>query len=155
MDVHAGAVVAEDRLGHEGGGLARAARRVLDDVLVEHHAVGHAQQRVEAHVDLALPTGGDLVVLRLDGDAAGFHRQHHRGAQVLQRVVRRDGEVAFLRAHAVAEVGAAVPAGVPVRLVAVHHGPLLVLRGAVLDVVEDEELGLGAEVGGVGDAGLG
>ena len=77
-----------------------------------------------------------------------------RGAQVLQRVVRRDREVALFRAHAMAEVGGAIATGVPVPLVAVHDRPLLVLRGAELDVVEDEELGLWAKVGGIGDAAL-
>ena len=39
-------------------------------------------------------------------------------------------------------------------LVAIHDRPLLVLRGAELDVLEDEELGLWAEVSGIGDAAL-
>ena len=43
-----------------------------------------ATRSAELHVDLALPAGGDLVVLRLDGDAALDHRVHHLGAEVDQ-----------------------------------------------------------------------
>lgn len=43
VDVHAGAVVAEDRLGHEGGGLAVAPGDVLHDVLEEHQSSAAAR----------------------------------------------------------------------------------------------------------------
>ena len=49
------------------------------------HVVGHLDQRREPHVDLALAAGGHLVVLRLDLEAALDHRQHHLGAEVVQR----------------------------------------------------------------------
>ena len=42
VDVHAGPVVAEDRLRHEGRRLAEATGDVLDDVLVPHERVAHA-----------------------------------------------------------------------------------------------------------------
>src|SRR5260221_13833403 len=38
-------------------------------------------------------------------------------------------------------------------LIAIHNRPLLVLRRAKLDVLEDEELRLGTEIGAIGDAG--
>ena len=77
--------------------------------------VGHLDQRVEAHVDLGLAGGGDLVVVHLDGMPHSHHRQHHLGADILQRSVRRHREVAFLVARLVAEVGAcSSAAGVPV-----------------------------------------
>ncbi len=66
VDVHAGAVVAEERLGHERGRLVVPAGDVLDDVLVLEDVVGHLDQRREFHVDLALAAGGHLVVLGLD-----------------------------------------------------------------------------------------
>ena len=52
--------------------LPRCRADVLDDVLVEHELVGHRQHGVEAHVDLGLAGGADLVVLHLDLDADGF-----------------------------------------------------------------------------------
>ena len=42
--VHAGAVVAEQRLGHEGDDLVVLLGDVLDDVLVDHHLVGHPHE---------------------------------------------------------------------------------------------------------------
>ena len=77
---------------------------VLHDVLEEHELVGHARQRVEAHVDLGLAGGADLVVLDLDLDAHPLEGEHHLGAQVLVVVHRRDREVALLVADLVAEV---------------------------------------------------
>ena len=112
--MHARAVVAVERLGHERRGLAVLGRHVPDDVLVLHLVVGHRQQRVELHVDLGLTRGRDLMVLALDREPDLDHGQRHLGAQVLQRVIGRAGEVAFLRPDLVAEVGALVPIGVPV-----------------------------------------
>ena len=153
MDVHAGAVVQEDRLGHERGRLAVLAGDVLDDVLVLQHVVGHLDQRSVAHVDLALAAGGDLVMMGLDLEAALDHRQHHLGAHIVQGVGRRTGEIAFLVAELVAEVGLLVAAGVPGAFDAVEEVIAGMLRLVVANVVEDEELHFRAEIGGVGDAG--
>ncbi len=111
--VHPGPVVAVHRLGHERDGLAVPAGDVLDDVLVGHDLVGHARQGLISEVDLALAAGGDLVVVELAGDAEPLERQHHLGAQVVERVGRRGREVALLRPRRVAEAGLA---GVPVAL---------------------------------------
>src|SRR5204862_2318870 len=77
-------------------------------------------------------------------------------AKVCERVRGRDGNIPLLVAYAVAEVRPAhvvlAPARTPdalVRVYAVARGVRLVLY---FDAVEDEELGLRAEVGGVGDA---
>ena len=111
VDVHAGAVVLEQRLGHEGHGVAVLIGDVLDDVLVEHHLVGHVDQGLEAHVNLGLAGRGDLVVLHLDLDAGLDELQHHVGAEILELVHRWHREVAALVAGTESEVGAAVPTG--------------------------------------------
>ena len=54
VGVHAAAVIAEDRLGHERDRLALAVGHVLHDVFVEQHLVGGAHQRVELQVDFGL-----------------------------------------------------------------------------------------------------
>ena len=69
VGVHAGAVVAEERLGHGGDRLVVLLGHVLDDVLVEHHLVGHVHQLVELHVDFRLAGRAHFVVLGLDADA--------------------------------------------------------------------------------------
>ena len=105
------------------------------------------------HVDLGLAGGGHLVVLDLDLDAEALHGEDHLGPQVLEVVGRRDREVPLLGTDLVAEVRSFVGAGVPVPLDRVHlvEGVALVL--GVPHVVEDEELGLGPEVTGVGQPG--
>ena len=152
VHVHARAVVAEDRLRHEGDRLAVLPGGVLDEVLELHHVVRGLEQRVEAVVDLRLAGGADLVVGALDEQAGGLEVLHHLVAQVAVVVVRRDGEVAALEAGLVAEV-VALLARVPPALDGVDVVVALVGGGGVADVVEDVELGLGREERGVRDAG--
>ena len=153
MRVHPGAVVGEERLRHEGDGLAGLPRDVLADVLVPLQRVGDLHQRVEPEVDLGLAGGGHLVVLRLDLQPHLLHDADHLVAQVVLRVGRRDGEVPFLVARLVAEVRLLLSPGVPGPLVGVDGIEAEVRPAAVADVVEDEELGLRSEVRRVRDAG--
>ena len=150
--MHAGAVVVEQRLGHEGGRLVVAPRGVLDDVLVLHHPVGHLHHGGEAHVDLALSAGGHLVVLGFDRHADLLHDQHHLAAQVLLRIGRRHRKVALLVAGLVAQIGLLIPAGVPPPLLGVDVVEAGVLVLIEADVVEDEELRLRPEERRVAEA---
>ena len=154
VGVHARAVVAEQRLGHERRRVAIAVADVLDDVLVLEHLVGHLDQRAEAHVDLGLASRADLVVVDFDLDPGLLHLQDDLAAQVLQLVHRRDREVALLVARAIAEVGRAVATAIPDAFVRVDLIEALAGVLAEADRVEDVELDLGAEVGGRGDAAL-
>ena len=149
--VHAAAVIAEQRLGHERHGLAVLIRHVADDVLVQHHVVGGLHQRVEALIDFALAAGGDFVMMALDVEAALDHGLHHLGAQILIMIGGRNREIAFLVARPVAEV-VLLAAGIPAAFFGVDEVEAGVLVLIEADVVEDEELGFGAEVGGVGEA---
>ena len=153
VGVLTGAVVTKQRLRHEGDALAVAPRHVLHDVLVEEHLIRHVQERREAHVDLRLAGGGDLVVLALDGDPTRLELEDHLGAQVLLLVDRGDRDVAGLLADLVAEVRALVRVGIPLGLLRIEEVVRGVLGGLVTDVVEDEELQLRPEMGGVADAG--
>ncbi len=144
MGVHAGAVVAKERLGHEAGGLAVLLGDVLDHILVNHHGVGRLDQRVEAVVNFRLAGGGHFVVLALDLDAQFLHHQAHLGADVLLRVGGGDREIAFLVADLVAEVGHLVAAGVPDGFLGIDGVEGAVALGVELHVVEDEELGFRA-----------
>ncbi len=131
-------------------------RRVLRAVLVPEHLVGHAHERVEAHVDLGLARRRHLVVVNLDLHAAGFEVQHHLRPQVLVVVGGRDREVALLVAGPVPEVRALrrpLPAGVPERRLGVEVVEAEVVALVEADVLQDEELELGPDVDGVGDPG--
>ena len=96
------------------------------------------------------------MVVELALDAERLHRQHHLRPEVGHRVRRGHREVPLLLAELVGEVrvGTRRGAGVPEPLVGVDlvERPVLGLR--VSDVVEHEELGLGTEVGDVGDPGV-
>ena len=91
--MHAAAVVLEDRLGHERDCLAATPRYVLADVLVPHELIGHLQQRRIVHVDLALPRGGHLVMVRFDNDADLAHLVDHFSAKIVVGVGRADRKV--------------------------------------------------------------
>src|SRR3954452_19838635 len=105
--VHARAVLAEQRLGHERRMPAVLHRVLLDRDAVRHAVVGHLQRLGVAHVDLVLARP-DLVVRVLDVDAQLLEREHGLAAHVRAGVERREVEVAALveglRAAAVLEV---------------------------------------------------
>ena len=110
-------------------------------------------QRLELHVDLALAGRRHLVVMRLDDDADLPHLVDHLAAQVVVGVGRADREVAALEARLVAEVRLLDARRVPRAFDRIDLVVAAVLVLLVADFVEDEELGLGADEAGVGDAG--
>jgi len=128
-------------------------RDVLDDVLIDLHVVGAADDGAELEAELGLG-GRHLVVMLLDAQPHVVHHLEHLGADVALAVDRRHREVAALDRRAVAGVAvgvflvADIGAFIAVDLV---HRP--VHAGLVADVVEDEELRLGPEIGRVADAG--
>ncbi len=108
-------------------------------VLVPHELIGHHEERLELHVDLALAGRRDLVMVRLDDDADLAHLVDHLAAQIVERVGGAHGEVAPLEARLVAEIRFLDAACVPGALdrVDLVIAPVLVLL--VADLVEDEE----------------
>ena len=126
----------------------------MHDVLIDLHGVAHAGQRAELHAKLVL-SGSHLVVVLLGGDAHGCHRGEHLGADVLGAIDRGNREVAALGARTMAEVAHLVLG----RHVGGQFGRIqpvaaIVRIGRETHVVENEELGFGAEVSLVANAGL-
>ena len=95
VDVHARAVLAEQRLRHEGRVPAVLHRVLLDHDPVGHAVVGHRERVLVAHVDLVLG-GADLVVGVLDVDAQLLEREDRLAAHVGAGVERGQVEVAAL-----------------------------------------------------------
>ena len=93
MDVHAGAVLVAQGLGHEGGVDVVLERDLLDGEAVGHRVVGHREGVGVAEVDLVLRRR-DLVVRGLDGDAEVFEGEDGLAAEVGAGVERREVEVA-------------------------------------------------------------
>src|SRR3546814_11531976 len=67
-----------------------------DDVLHREQLVGLLRQRIELGTELALAGIGHFVVVHFHLDPDLFERLAHLGADVVQRVERRDREVAAL-----------------------------------------------------------
>ena len=80
VHVHARAVVADERLRHEGRRLAVAVRHVVDGVLEDLHFVGLLHEAAGTHADFALAAGGHFVVMHFDLEAHLFERVAHRAS---------------------------------------------------------------------------
>ena len=155
MGVHTGAVVALDRLRHEGRGLAILLRHHLHDVFVNLHVVGGADQRVKDEAQFVLGRR-HLVVVLFDFEAHLEHGRKHLAAQIRGAVHRTDREIAALDAGAVAGVAVRqLAVAVIGTFLAVDRVHLRFHRRFVAHVVEHEEFGLGTEIRLVADAGGG
>ena len=140
MRVHTGAVVAEDGFGHKGSRLGVRSGYVPNDVFVIHHIVGHLRKRRVLHVDLALASSANLVVMDLDRNAHSHQLQDDLRSDVLKRVGGRHREIAFLVAQLVTQIGIFLAARVPGPLVRIYVVVAGLCRPVVADVVEDVEL---------------
>ena len=78
VHVHAGAVVARDGFGHEGGGFTVGVCHVVDHVLVLLQVVGLFGQRTEDQAEFVL-AGRNLVMVLVDLHAHAFHCGQHLG----------------------------------------------------------------------------
>jgi hypothetical protein len=94
VEVQAGAGLAVQRLGHEGGGLAAPVGDHAHHVLDEHDGVAHLEHRAHVRLDLALPGAADLVVVVAHRDAHLLEDLHGLAAQVVEAVHRRAAVVA-------------------------------------------------------------
>src|SRR5690606_3011409 len=148
MYVHAAAVIAYQRLGHEGGGLAVGIGRVVDAVLEDLYFVSLAHQRVELGADFQLAGVGHLVMVQLDHQTHFGHGVAYGTAQVVEGIDRRHGEVSTLHFRAMSLV-AAFDGGVagPGCLVRADLEERTAHFGFPLHLVEHEELGLRTEEG--------
>jgi bifunctional pyridoxal-dependent enzyme with beta-cystathionase and maltose regulon repressor activities len=98
MSVHAGAVIAENWLGHESGCLAVLLGYVADNIFIVHNAIRHLRESRVPHVDLTLPGGAYLMMVDLRVNTYFFQLQDNFGTKVLQRVGWRNGEISFFMA---------------------------------------------------------
>ena len=93
-------------------------------------------------------------MVRLDDDADLAHLVDHLAAQIVVGVGRAHREVAALEARLVSEVRLLDARRVPGALDRIDLVVAAMLVLLVADLVEDEELRLGTDEAGVGDAGL-
>src|SRR5262245_47656180 len=117
--MHAGTVILEEWLRHEGHGLAVLAGDVLSDVFVDQKLICHAGERGETHTQLRLTGSGHLVVMDFHRDSGGFERHHNLAADAAQRIGWRNREITALGSDLPAEVLAIGATAVPPALVAI------------------------------------
>ena len=154
VNVHAGTVVTDQRLGHEGRGLAVGVSHVVDHVLEFLNLIGLLDQGVELDADLVLAGVRHFVVVNFDFLTDGFQGVAHGSTDIVEAVDRRDREVAALQTRTVTQV-AAFRRGIgrPGTFFGrdLEHGTVhLVLP---VHFVEDEEFRLRTEEGGVAQTG--
>ena len=104
MDVHPGAVITYQRLGHKRRGFAVGVRYVVYAVLKDLHLVRLLNQRVEANPDFTLTSGAHLMVMNLDREPHLLHGRTHGCSDVMERVDGWNGEVAAFYPGTVASV---------------------------------------------------
>ena len=155
MGVHARAVVAGHRLRHERRRLAEGMGDHLHHVLVDLHVVGGAHQRRVGQAELGL-AGRHLVMVLVHVEAHVPHHGDHLGPEIMGGIDRRHREIAALDRRPVPDVAFLQDAPGNVRaFVGFELIDAAVHRHFEAYVVEDEELGLGPEIGDVADAGRG
>ena len=81
------------------------------------------------------------------------HGKHHLGADVLQRIRGRCGEITLFIAKLMTEVGTLVGARVPGGLDRIHLVEGMILRLIEAHIIENEKLRLGTEVSHVANTG--
>ena len=108
VHVHTGTVVTEHGLGHEGSGLAIGGCHVPDRVLHDLQPVGALHKRGKTRTDFTLAGSTHFVVVHFTGNPLLFKQRHHFGANVGERINRRNREVTALKRSAVAKVTAFV-----------------------------------------------
>ena len=153
MDVHAGAIVSKERLGHERHGLPGPIGRISDNIFVHHHAIRAFQQRVIAHVNLGLARPANLVVVALDVDPGGDHSLHHFGAQILIVIRGRNREVTLFHARTVAKI-VCLPRRIPPALFRIDKIKAMLRRAVEVHVIEDKKFRFRSEIRCIRDAGF-
>ena len=99
--VHAGTVVTDQRLGHEGSGFTVGVGNVVNTVFEDLCSVCLGDQGVKLDAYFALSGGAHFVVMHFNRQAHLLHGGTHGSANVVQAVNWRDGEVAALHARPV------------------------------------------------------
>src|SRR5678816_1624455 len=104
MHVHTGTVVADDRLRHERRRLAMLCSNVVDGILQAHDPVAALNEGRKLRADFILTRGCHFMVMDFNHDTHAFERLADFGADVLERIDRRNGEVTALNSGAMALV---------------------------------------------------
>src|SRR5882762_9465518 len=143
MTVHTRAVVAVERLRHEGRAFTLFRSHVAHCVLKDLQVIGGAQQSRITEINFTLAGGSNFMVMAFDMNAGFLQLVRNLAAKILKRVERRQRHIAFLVANVISEIRVAVlTIGIPdgFRRIDGKSGTVsLILK---THIVEDEELSL-------------
>src|SRR5262245_57819163 len=101
MAMHAVAVVAKDRLWHEGSSLAGAHCGVFHRILENHQVISRSQQRIVSEVNFTLSSGCDLVMMALDRNPGLAQKGGDLGSQIRDRIQWRQRNITFLWSYVI------------------------------------------------------
>jgi hypothetical protein len=121
----------------------------FNHIFVDHHIVGHAGKRGEAHINLALAAGRHFMVVGLNLNTELLKEQHHFGAHILERVGGGNRKIALLGTQLVTQARAIALARVPVRLTRFDLVEAVIRVLVIAYAVEHKVLELGTEIGRV------
>src|SRR2546426_12636163 len=114
MAMHAAAVVAEKRFGHEGGALALFLRNVANGVLEELQVVSGTDQRRVTEINFALAGRGNFMVMTLNLNPYLLEFGGNFTTKILQRIERRQRYVALFVSNVISLIAVPVlPVGIP------------------------------------------
>ena len=129
-------------------------RDVVHHVLEHLGPVGAPDQAAVFGADFALPGGCDFVMVYLDFDAHLFQCEAHGGADIVQRIDRRNRKIPAFHAGAMPDIATLILfRRAPGRFLGFNFYRAAGHVGMPGDGVENEKFGLGPEIRGVADAG--
>ena len=153
VNVHAGAVVANDRLGHECRGLAIAVGDVMHHILQALIPVGALDEGLEFGADFTLPCVGHFMVVHFHFHANILECSTHRRTDVLQLVNGWDRKVTTFYGRAMAEIATLkFSVGRPCGFFRINFAGTARHIVRPLDGIENEEFRFRAEVSSVAQA---
>ena len=156
VNVHTRAVITHQRLRHKGGRLAISVRNVQDTVLQNLYFIRLGNQGVELDANLTLARRADFVVVHFHVQTHLLHGRAHGGADVMQRIDWRHGEVATFNAGAMPDVAVfEVHARGPCSFLSVNGVACAAHIGVPLHVIKNEKLWLGTKKRSVTQTGRG
>ena len=95
MRMHSRPVVSIDRFRHEGYRLSILRRSIFDRIFIDHHFVGHRDQRVVVKVNFCLSRCADFMMLTFDIQTHLDHRLHHFITNIHHLVRRGNRKITF------------------------------------------------------------
>ena len=154
VHVHARAVVTDDWLRHEGCGFAVGLGYHLHRIFQDLVPVGTLHQLLEFGANFALARGRHFVVVYFDLNTLLLKRDTHRVTDVLQRIHRRNREIAALDWRTVTGVATFnVLVGRPRRFLGIDLDRATGHVHLPGHRIKNEELGLRTKVSGIAKTG--